>query len=76
MEFDAGVRGCELPLDLRSGGVAPLLPARDLALEGVLMGQIEGWEESRNAARPQIKWQFTTPDARIKLRSLYPSLQS
>src|SRR3954469_7153809 len=30
--------GCELPFDLRSGGVAPLLPACGLALEGVLMG--------------------------------------
>jgi hypothetical protein len=30
--------GCELPFDLRSGGIAPLRPACDLALEGVLMG--------------------------------------
>src|SRR5215218_4209076 len=37
-EFDAGILGCELPFDLRSGGIAPLRPAGDLALEGVLMG--------------------------------------
>src|SRR4029450_496159 len=37
-EFDAGILGCELPCDLRSGDIAPLLPACDLTLEGVLMG--------------------------------------
>ena len=41
-EFDASILGCELPFDLRSGGVAPLLPAFDLALEGVLMGDAAG----------------------------------
>ena len=28
----------------------------------------------RNAAGSKVAWQFTTADARIKLRSLYPSL--
>src|SRR5215217_7681255 len=36
--FGAGILGCELPFDLRSGGIVPLRPACDLALEGVLMG--------------------------------------
>src|SRR6187397_3416910 len=47
--------------------------SRRIAHQDTLTRQIEGWEERRNAARPQIKWQFTTQDARIKLRSLYPS---
>src|SRR4029079_11662162 len=47
--------------------------SRRIAHQDTLKRQIEGWEERRIAARPQIKWQFTTPDARIKLRSLYPS---
>ena len=47
--------------------------SRRIAHQDTLKRQIEGWEERRNAARPQIKWQFTTQDARIKLRSLYPS---
>jgi len=49
--------------------------SRRIAHQDTLERQIEGWEARRNAARPQIKWQFTTPDARIKLRSLYPSPQ-
>ena len=47
--------------------------SRRIAHQDTLERQIEGWEERRNAASPQIKWQFTTQDARIKLRSLYPS---
>jgi transposase len=47
--------------------------SRPIAHQDTLKRQIAGWEERRNAARPQIKWQFTTQDARIKLRSLYPS---
>src|SRR5215210_6634388 len=47
--------------------------ARRIAHQDTLKRQIAGWAERRNVARPQIKWQFTTQDARIKLRSLYPS---
>jgi hypothetical protein len=33
------------------------------------------WEEERNDRAVEVKWRFSTPDARIKLRSLYPSIQ-
>ena len=36
--------------------------------------QVAGWEAERNAHRVTVEWRFTTPDARIKLTSLYPSL--
>jgi hypothetical protein len=39
-----------------------------------LRQHINAWEQSRNQDQRKINWQFTTPDARIKLRSLYPSL--
>jgi hypothetical protein len=45
--------------------------ARRIAHQDTLKRQIAGWEEKRNAARPQINWQFTTQNARVKLRSLY-----
>lgn len=32
------------------------------------------WEEVRNERGDQIRWRFTTKDARIKLRRLYPAL--
>jgi hypothetical protein len=32
------------------------------------------WEQDRNAGQSKIDWQFTTADARIKLKRLYPSI--
>jgi hypothetical protein len=37
-----------------------------------LQREVDAWSEERNSQRCAIKWQFTTKDARIKLRSLYP----
>lgn len=34
--------------------------------------QIAAWEKDRNARRCGTDWRFTTADARIKLKSLYP----
>jgi hypothetical protein len=31
-------------------------------------------EEDRNERGVEVRWQFTTADARIKLRRLYPAL--
>jgi hypothetical protein len=33
------------------------------------------WEEPRNERAAEVQWRFTTADARIKLRHLYPTLQ-
>jgi len=38
-----------------------------------LRRQVEAWEKSRDEARVKVNWQFTTEDARIKLKKLYPS---
>ena len=40
-----------------------------------LVGEVAAWESSRNTARCRIDWRFTTADARIKLKRLYPSIQ-
>ena len=39
-----------------------------------LAKRIEAWEQQRNEEQTSIDWQFTTADARIKLRKLYPSI--
>jgi len=36
--------------------------------------QVAAWERDRNSTARKIVWQFTTPDARIKLKRLYPKL--
>jgi hypothetical protein len=35
---------------------------------------VTAWVADRNAATTRIDWRFTTADARIKLKHLYPSL--
>jgi hypothetical protein len=37
--------------------------------------EIAAWEKARNAETCKINWRFTTADARIKLKRLYPSNQ-
>lgn len=38
--------------------------------------EVEAWQNSRNNSNKKINWQFTTADARIKLKRLYPSLDT
>lgn len=41
-----------------------------------LRGEVAAWESSRNTAKCRVDWQFTTADARVKLKRLYPSIQA
>jgi hypothetical protein len=34
--------------------------------------EIAAWQDDRNASHARADWHFTTPDARIKLKHLYP----
>ncbi len=40
---------------------------------GQLTERVAPWEQKRNAEQTSIDWRFTTADARIKLKKLYPS---
>lgn len=37
-----------------------------------LIGQVAAWEQSRNDVELKMDWRFTSSDARIKLKRLYP----
>jgi hypothetical protein len=37
--------------------------------------EVAAWETDRNAANATVNWRFTTADARIKLKRLYPSIK-
>jgi hypothetical protein len=37
--------------------------------------EVAAWVEERNERQVEVNWQFTTADARIKLRRLYPVIQ-
>ncbi len=40
-----------------------------------LREEVRAWEEARNAAVVKVDWQFTTADARVKLKKLYPTIE-
>jgi len=35
--------------------------------------EVQAWEQNRNNMKLKVDWQFSTKDARIKLKRLYPS---
>jgi hypothetical protein len=40
----------------------------------MLKEEVEAWEAERNGKHAKADWQFTTADARVKLKRLYPAL--
>jgi len=40
-----------------------------------LTSEVKAWEDDRNAQVVKVLWRFTTADARIKLKHLYPQIQ-
>jgi DDE superfamily endonuclease len=47
--------------------------SRRIAKQETLAAQIKLWQTQRNDAKAKVDWRFTTADARIKLKKLYPS---
>ena len=41
-----------------------------------MVSEVAAWETDRNAAKTKVDWQFTTDDARRKLKNLYPQSQT
>ena len=48
---------------------------RRIANQDILRGEVNAWQNQRNRDVIRVDWRFTTEDARIKLKSLYPSIQ-
>jgi transposase len=48
---------------------------RRLGTIGELKRELLAWQQRRSQANTAIRWQFTTADARIKLRRLYPEIK-
>jgi hypothetical protein len=44
--------------------------------QDTLRTELKAWQERRNHKAVRVNWRFTTEDARIKLKSLYPSILS
>ena len=41
-----------------------------------LQHEVAAWQRRRNESKAQVDWQFTTADARVKLKRLYPITQA
>ena len=42
----------------------------------ILTQEVAAWERERNQLQGKVNWQFTTADARIKLKRLYPTINA
>ncbi|WP_020468923.1 hypothetical protein [Zavarzinella formosa] len=40
-----------------------------------LKQEVSAWERERTKAAVTVDWQFTTADARVKLKKSYPTIQ-
>jgi DDE superfamily endonuclease len=49
--------------------------ARRIPDQESLRHEVKAWQQSRNSQHRTVDWQFTTADARTKLKRLYPSIQ-
>jgi DDE superfamily endonuclease len=48
---------------------------RRLTDQATLEREVAAWQAARNASGRGVDWRFTTEDARIKLKHLYPAIQ-
>jgi hypothetical protein len=48
---------------------------RRLPDQEALTAEVAAWERERNGTRVTVEWQFTTAEARVKLKRLYPILE-
>ena len=70
---------CSKPPKGRARWTLRLLERKVVELERipdkqVLADGVAAWEQDRNKNHAKADWRFTTPDARIKLKHLYPSI--
>ena len=40
--------------------------------QATMRKEVKAWEDKRNNSKTTVDWRFTTEDARIKLKRLYP----
>lgn len=59
---------CELSVLIRQG------LSKRIANKQTLINQVQDWYKQRNDKQTKVNWQFTTKEARIKLKKLYPKI--
>jgi hypothetical protein len=51
------------------------LKKRRIPTKGQLQQEVKAWEIARNTSQTGVDWQYTTEDARTKLKHLYPVVE-
>lgn len=62
--------------EIEIGVLAAQCLNRRLPDRGTLIREVAAWETARNATGRALDWRFTTADARIKLKHLYPAIEA
>ena len=62
--------------EIEIGVLARQCLGRRIPDQRVLRREVAMWQEQRNLDTVGVNWRFTTADARIKLKSLYPAIQN
>jgi len=47
---------------------------RRIPEQEMLKREVAAWQKHRNTSASPAEWRFTTDDARVKLKKLYPTL--
>jgi hypothetical protein len=61
--------------EIELGILARQCLSRRIDNRGQLKDEVAAWQLTRNTAEAKVNWRFTTDDARIKLKRLYPSIE-
>ena len=62
--------------EIEIGALARQCLNRRIPDQDALRRESKAWQDRRNQDTIKVDWRFTTADARIKLKSLYPSIQN
>ncbi len=62
--------------EIELGVLARQCLERRISDRRVLSREVKAWQKDRNREAVRVNWRFTTEDAHIRLKSLYPSIQS
>ena len=62
--------------EIEIGVLARQCLGRRIPDQEVLRREVDAWQNQRNRDMVRVGWRFTTDDARIKLKSLYPAIQN
>ena len=62
--------------EIEIGALARQCLNRRIPDQDALRRESKAWQDRRNQDTIKVDWRFTTTDARIKLKSLYPSIQN